>query len=304
MYKDKLVLVTGSEGFLGKHLCNHLKNMGASVFSAKRNHADLLNYESTRTLFECVSPNIVIHCAVQGGGIGWMKNNAVSSGKDNLRINLNSIEAAYEVGVESFIGVSSACIYPKFGTQPFQEDEIWEGYPEPLNGHYALSKRMMMDLGKAYANEKDFHCVFPILANLYGPNDHLTNERAHVVSDLMIRCAANPDELIVWGTGEAQREFLYIEDAAEGILACLKAPAGEFVNIGTGRSTSILDLSKAVLKAHGVDIPIRFDPTKPNGQLRKVLSVEKAKKILHWESKISLETGLKRTALWYRKQLI
>ncbi len=304
MYKNKLVLVTGAQGFLGKHVCQSLMNVGAKVIEARRELADLTSYKQTRTMFGDISSNIVVHCAVQGGGIGWMKSNAVSSGKDNLRINLNCLEAAYEVGVESFIGVSSACVYPKFGKQPFIENEIWEGYPEPINGHYALSKRMMMDLGKAYANEKQFHCVFPILANLYGPNDHLTSERAHVVTDLMIRCASEPDELIVWGTGEAEREFLYVEDAVDGILACLKAPRGEFINIGTGLSTSILELAKAVLNAFDLDIPIRFDHTKPNGQLRKVLSVEKAKNIIDWESKISLETGLARTSLWYRKQLI
>ena len=161
----------------------------------------------------------------------------------------------------------------------------------------------MMDLGRAYAKEHNFHCVFPILANLYGPHDHLEPSRAHVVTDLMLRCVSSPEELIVWGTGEAQREFLYIEDAAAGVLACIKAPAGEFINIGSGSAIAILNLARLIITSHGLTIPIRLDKSKPNGQLRKVLCVKKAKELLGWHAETSLESGLKQTALWYRQQV-
>lgn len=303
MFKSRRILVTGANGFLGKRICSFLETKDSIVFGATRKDANLLNYHETLTLFSKFKPEIVIHCAVQGGGIGWMKDNPVASGVDNLRMNVNVIEAANAVQVDSFVGVSSACVYPKYGTQPYTEQAIWDGYPEPLNGPYALSKRMMMDLGRAYAKQYNMHCVFPILANLYGPGDHLEASRAHVVTDLMIRSLQNSNELVVWGTGEAQREFLYIDDAVTGVLATLKAPKGEFINIGTGISTSILALARTILQVQGLDIPIRLDKTKPNGQLQKVLNVEKANNILNWTAQTSLESGLKNTAMWYRQQL-
>ena len=303
MFKSKRILVTGANGFLGKRICNFLQDKGSIVFGATRKDADLLDSKSTQTLFKYVKPEIVIHCAVQGGGIGWMKDNPVASGIDNLRMNANVIEASNSVQVDSFVGVSSACVYPKFGQQPYTEEAVWDGYPEPLNGPYALSKRMMMDLGRAYAKQYNMHCVFPILANLYGPGDHLESTRAHVVTDLMMRSIHNTDELVVWGTGVAQREFLYIDDAVTGVLATLHAPKGEFVNIGTGISTSILEIARTILQVQGLDTPIRLDETKPNGQLKKVMNVEKAKNQLNWTAQTSLESGLKNTAMWYRQQL-
>ena len=245
-------------------------------------------------------PECVIHCAVQGGGIGWMKNHPVDSGADNVRMNLNVLESAQKYGVQSVIGVSSACVYPKHGAIPYREDAVWKGYPEPLNGSYALSKRIMMDLGRAYRDQYGMHTAFPVLANLYGPGDHTDPTRAHVVADLMIRCSADPSKLIVWGTGIARREFLFVDDAAEGVLACVHAPKASIINIGTGIETPILELAQKVIAAHKLDIPIVLDKTKPDGQIRKVLDVHKAKALLGWEAQTSLEDGLAQTAEWYR----
>ena len=303
MFENKKILITGGSGFLGKTMTEYLQRKNVSIVSVSSSDVDLRKKEETEDFFNDIEPDIVIHCAVQGGGIGWMKEHPVESGQDNLRINVNVLEASYLCGAESFIGVSSACVYPKHASQPYIETEIWQGYPEPFNGPYALSKRMMMDLGYSYAKQYGFHCAFPILANLYGSGDHISPERAHVVADLMIRCAKNPEYLIVWGTGVAEREFLHVEDAVEGILACLNAPAGEFINIGSGNSTSILELARLIIASHNLDIPIQLDSTKPDGQLKKVLDVKKAKQLLGWESKISLVRGLKDTAKWYREQL-
>ena len=145
---------------------------------------------------------------------------------------------AHKFGIEKFIGVSSACVYPRVGNLPFVESEIWEGYPEPINGGYALSKRMMMEMGKAYAQQYGFHASFPILANLYGIGDHCNEERAHVIVDLMMRCFKKPKSLEVWGTGTCTREFLYIDDAVEGVLSMVDASAGSFINIGSGQEVS------------------------------------------------------------------
>ena len=169
LVENKRVLVTGSTGFLGKSLCEWLQTHGAVVIGISSKDCDLRNMEQTLMLFADVAPDIVFHCAVQGGGIGWMKDHPVESGLDNYRINLNVLDAAYKSKAKSFVGVSSACVYPKSGRIPYTEEAVWGGYPEPFNGPYALSKRAMMDMGKAYAKQYGFHCVFPILANLYGP---------------------------------------------------------------------------------------------------------------------------------------
>lgn len=297
------VLVTGGRGFLGSAIIRLLKTYGVpDIFSASSMEADLRLQSATDCLIGKYKPECIIHCAVQGGGIGWMKEHPVDSGLDNVRMNLNVLEMAHKYGVQSFIGVSSACVYPKNGLIPFCEDAVWEGYPEPLNGSYALSKRIMMDLGRAYRDQYGMHTAFPVLANLYGPEDHIEATRAHVVADLMIRCSQDIQELIVWGTGVARREFLFVDDAAEGVLACVHAPKGEIINIGTGIETPILELAQKVVSAHNLDIPIVLDTSKPDGQIRKVLNIEKAKRLLGWEAQTSLEDGLAKTAAWYRKQ--
>lgn len=300
----KSVLITGGTGFLGQALVKSLQKKGVShlhVLSSA--DADLRNRDCAHRIIAKYKPECVIHAAVQGGGIGWMKEHPVESGLDNVRMNLNMLEASFQGGVVSFVGVSSACVYPKNGSIPYREDSVWDGYPEPTNGSYALSKRIMMDMGRAYAQQHNFHSVFPVLANLYGPGDHLDPRRAHVVADLMIRCSQNPSTLRVWGTGAAKREFLFVDDAAEGVLACLNAPNGSIVNIGSGIETPIISLAKAIVTAYELNIEIELDPTKPDGQLRKVLDVQKAQKILAWRPNTSLKEGLRKTALWYKSQL-
>lgn len=303
MYKNKIVLITGGSGFLGKAMTRFLTDH-CIVHSLSSQDVDLRNRNETIDCFASIQPDIVIHCAVQGGGIGWMKDHPVDSGQDNIYINTHSLEASFLCGADSFIGVSSACIYPKQAELPYNEDQIWDGYPEPLNGPYALSKRLMMDLGRAYATQHQFHCSFPILANLYGEGDHISPDKAHVIADLMIRCSQDPEQLIVWGTGVAQREFIHVDDAIQGILACLNGDPGSFFNIGSGEATSILDLAHLILDAHGLHCPIVLDRSKPDGQLQKRMSVEKAKKELGWSSQISLKEGLFRTAKWYRENRI
>lgn len=302
-WKGKRVLVTGGTGFLGRAVGKKLRQQHADVLAVGSSDCNLCNRLETHNFFSSYEPHIVIHCAVQGGGIGWMKKYPVQSGIDNVRMNINVLEAAQACGAEGFIGVSSACAYPKFCPIPFTEKDLWEGYPEPTNGSYALSKRIMMDLGRAYYQQYNFHSVFPILANLYGPEDHLSPERAHVVADLMMRCARKPSSLILWGTGTPTREFLYIDDAAEGVLATIRGTSGSMINIGTGVETSILELAKEILQGFDLHIPIRFDASRPDGQPRKVLSVAKARQELGWQAKTSLRNGLQKTIEWYKLQI-
>ena len=298
------VLITGANGFLGRAVRRQLDETIVTILAPGSAELDLRNRYDVMDYFIEHKPSVVIHCAVQGGGIGWMKAHPVESGQDNYRMSINLLEAAQKVGTDRFVGVSSACIYPKHCPVPFAESEIWNGFPEPTNASYALSKRAMMELGRSYYLQHGMHTSFPILANLYGPGDHLDSTRAHVVADLMIRCSAFPEALVVWGTGTPTREFIYIDDAAQGVLACLDAPPSAFINIGTGVETRILDLAKQVIVSHGIDIPLVLDKSKPDGQPRKVLDVRKAQKLLNWSAKIPLEQGLLQTAQWYRSQCV
>ena len=299
---NKRILVTGATGFLGGSLCRWLKDQGASIIAISSKDCDLRDARQTIELFADCTPDIVFHCAVQGGGIGWMKDHPVESGLDNYRINLNVLDASFKSGVQSFVGVSSACIYPKNGQIPYMESAVWGGYPEPFNGPYALSKRAMMDMGKAYSKQYGFHCVFPILANLYGPGDHLSSERAHVIADLMLRAKTSKTELSVWGTGKAEREFLFIDDAVEGIVATLRGQAGSFFNIGTGVSTPIRSLAELMIDIINPTLELAFDSTKPDGQLLKVMNVSKVIKECDWSAQTSLRDGLEKTWMWYSAQ--
>ena len=300
---NKRILVTGATGFLGKALCAWLSDNGAVVIPVSSRDCDLRDRRNTLVCFQKMQPEIVFHCAVQGGGIGWMKDHPVESGMDNYHINLNVLDAAHQSGVQSFVGVSSACVYPKHGTLPYNEAAVWGGYPEPFNGPYALSKRAMMDMGRAYAKQHDFHCVFPILANLYGPGDHLSPERAHVIADLMLRAKNSTAELSVWGTGSAEREFLFVQDAVEGIVATLKGQPGGFYNVGTGISTPIRELASLLINIVNPSLELVFDRSKPDGQLKKVMNVDKITRDCQWTAQTSLRDGLERTWMWYSTQM-
>jgi GDP-L-fucose synthase len=218
-------------------------------------------------------------------------------------MNVHVLDGAWRAGVRLFIGVSSACAYPRLCPVPFTEDTLWDGYPEPTNGPYAQSKRLMMDLGAAYWQQHRFACVFPILANLYGPHDHTTQERAHVVAGLILRTLGQPERLEVWGSGRATREFLFAPDAAAGILACADWAEGAPINIGSGEEVPIAVLAQAVVDACGYTGEVVFDPSKPDGQPRKCLSPELAAEMLDWRAPTSLQSGLQQTVAWYREAL-
>jgi GDP-L-fucose synthase len=305
MWADTRVVVTGGRGFLGRVLVAQLRAKGASVTPVGRAEADLRDRGAALALFGELAPELVIHAAVEGGGIGWMRDHPVASGQDNVRINLNTLEAAQRCGATTFVGVSSACAYPRDCPVPFTEDHLWDGHPEPTNGPYALSKRLMMEMGRAHAQEHGLCVAFPVLANLYGPGDHVESTRAHVVADLVLRCLAleRGEALVVWGTGHATREFLYVDDAAAGILACAAAPQPDPRNIGTGQEISIRSLAEQVVQACGGGHPIRFDGDKPDGQPRKCLSVAQTRAMLGWRAQVGLGEGLAKTVAWYRKQL-
>lgn len=294
--------MTGGRGFLGRHVVSRLKALGADPVAVGRAEANLTDAQQALALFDDVAAEVVVHCAAQGGGIGWMREHPVESGRDNALINLHALDAAFRSGASLFIGASSTCAYPRTPPVPFQEHDLWNGYPEPTNAPYAQSKRLMMDMGRAYFQQHGFRTSFGLLGNLYGPGDDLDIERAHVVAALILRCLGKPDELIVWGTGRATREHLFVEDAADGLLALAKRGDPDPINIGTGQEVTVADLATAVAEATGYSGPIRFDESKPDGQPRKVMDCSRAKDLLGWEARTSLRDGLKKTVQWYREQ--
>lgn len=295
------VLVTGGRGFLGAHVTAAVRARGGDAVPVGSAEADLSDREEALRLVRDVEPTVVMHCAAQGGGIGWMKAHPVESGRDNALINTHILDAAWRGGARAFVGASSACAYPRICPVPFTEDTMWDGPPEPTNGPYAESKRLMMSLGRAYHEQHGFKAMFAVLANLYGPGDHITPERSHVVAALLQRVVAEPDELLVWGSGTPTREFLYIEDAADGMLAMLDWGRPDPLNIGTGVEVSIAELARAVARAAGYAGPVRMDPSRPDGQPRKCLDVTRATRELGWTAATELDTGLDKTVAWYRK---
>jgi len=304
MWAGTRVLVTGASGFLGRHLVDALEARGAVVLTPGRADIDLCDLAATCRGFMELQPAVVIHAAVQGGGIGWMREHPVESGRDNALLNLNSLDAAWRAGAHTYVGVSSACCYPRICPVPFVEDDLWKGRPEPTNEAYAQSKRLLLSLGEAYQAQHGIRVVAPVLANLYGPGDHLSPTRAHVVAALLQRVVAAPEELLVWGTGRATREFLFVRDASEGILvAAERWPGPAPLNIGTGIEVPIAQLAHSIAAAADYGGPIRFDTSKPDGQPRKCLDVSRATEALGWTAPTSLETGLRETVAWYRAQL-
>jgi GDP-L-fucose synthase len=296
--------VTGGRGFLGSHIVARLQSLGAQATAVGRTDADLRDADAAWRLFAELKPQVVVHCAVSGGGIGWMRDHGVEAGQDGALINLGALAAAAAAGAELFLGVSSACAYPRVPrTIPFVEAELWDGAPEPTNAAYAESKRLMMAMGAAYQRERGMRCVFPLLANLYGPGDHLEPERAHVLAALILRSLAGPAELLVWGSGRATREHLFVADAADGVLACAAAAAEGPINIGSGEERTVSELVACVVRATGYHGPVRFDPSMPDGQPRKCLDVSLARRLVGWQATTSLDEGLRRTVAWYRAAL-
>lgn len=303
-WSGKRALVTGGAGFLGSFIVDRLRARGVEVVVPRSKEYDLRLRGDVDHLLEVYEPQVVIHAAVDGGGIGYMRHNPGNVYTNNTLMNTHLLDGCWRAGVEKFVGVSSVCAYPRDAPVPMREDDLWLGYPEQTNAAYGLSKKMMMEQGKAYKQQYDYNAVFPMPVNLYGPRDHFDLERSHVVPALIRKCLdardAGADHIVAWGTGTATRELLYVEDCADAVVRAaevLNRP--EPVNIGTGRETPVKELVETVAKVCGFQGEIRWDTTKPDGQPRKCLDVSRAREWLDWEAQVSLEEGLRRTVEWY-----
>lgn len=307
---NKKILVTGAHGFLGKCLIKNLlekRNVSKeNLFLPSSKDLDLRKWENCQKAVE--GQDIVIHLAAIVGGIGLNKKIPGEMFYDNAIMGIQLIEAARQAEVEKFVATGTICCYPKFTPIPFREDDLWNGYPEETNAPYGLAKKMLLEQSRAYRKQYGFNAIFLMPVNMYGIGDDFDLESSHVIPAL-IRKIANAkkegrDYIDVWGTGKATREFLYVEDGAEGILlATEKYNKSEPVNIGSNMETSIKNLTELICKIMDFKGDIHWDATKPDGQPRRCLDVSRAKKEFGFIAKTNFEEGLKETINWYYKNI-
>jgi GDP-L-fucose synthase len=305
-WNGKKVLVTGGHGFLGTHLVSQLKDSGADVFVPTIKDYDLTDRDQIIAMYKKYPPEIVIHLAAVVGGIGANREHPGQFFYDNLIMGVELIEYARQFKIPKFVALGTVCAYPKFTPVPFKEKDLWDGYPEETNAPYGLAKKMQLVQSQAYRDEYGFNSIFLLPVNLYGPGDNFDPKSSHVIPALIKKCVdavdAKADSIEVWGDGSATREFLYVEDAARGILlAAEKYNKSDPVNLGSSFEISIKDLVELIAKETGFKGKIKWDSSKPNGQPRRKLDVSRAKKEFGFESTTTFEDGLRKTIKWYRE---
>lgn len=307
-WNGKRVLVTGGAGFLGKQIVPKLEHVGANVFVPSSIEFDLRRENKVNKLFKAFKPQIVLHLAANGGGIGYMRQHSASVFDDNILINTFVLRASKRFKAEKFVGIGSVCEYPKFTPCPFREENLWDGYPEETNAPYGLSKKMMLVQTQSYRQQYGFNGIHLLLVNLYGPYDDFNLEQSHVIPALIKKMIAakiaDNDTVEVWGSGAASREFLFSEDAAEAIfLASERYNKSDPVNIGSGKEIAIRDLVAIIARLTEFDGSIVWDKTKPDGQPKRCLDVSKAKNEFGFAAKTSFEEGLRKTIDWYMQTI-
>jgi GDP-L-fucose synthase len=305
LWNDTRFMVTGGSGFLGRSVVEGLTRRGATSISIPRSRDYDLRREGdiARALGEH-RPEVIIHLAAVVGGIGANRANPGKFFYDNLAMGVQLMEQARVSGVRKFVAVGTVCAYPKFAQVPFREDALWDGYPEETNAPYGLAKKMLLVQAQAYRQQYGFNAIYLLPVNLYGPRDNFDPESSHVIPALIKKCLEAEREgrptIEVWGTGSATREFLYVDDCAEGILlATERYEKPEPLNLGTGREISIKDLVHTIAQLTGYRGQIQWDDTKPDGQPRRGLDVSRALTELGFRAKTPLEDGLRRTVEWY-----
>jgi GDP-L-fucose synthase len=308
--RDKHILVTGGAGFLGSFVVKKLQEREvASIFVPRSRDYDLREKEAVEQMYQDARPDIVFHLAGVGGGIGA---NLLNSGKffyDNLIMGTQVMHYGYLHNVEKFIAVGTICAYPKFTPIPFREGDLWDGYPEDTNAPYGLAKKMLLVQAQAYRNQYNFNAIYLLPVNLYGPRDDFNLQTSHVIPALIRKCLdakqQGYDHIIVWGTGKPTREFLYVEDAATGILLAGERYNGsEPVNLGSGSEISIWDLAHLVAETVGFTGMIVWDTSKPDGQPRRCLDTSKAEQFFGFKANTSFQDGLRMTIDWYQHNLL
>lgn len=308
-WNENSVVVTGGAGFLGSFVTENLRARGCKkIFVPRQKEYDLREKENIIRLYSQLEPDLVIHLAGMVGGIGANRENPGSFFYDNAIMGIQLIEYARQFNVQKFVIVGTICAYPKFTPVPFKEEELWNGYPEETNAPYGLAKKMLLVQSQAYREQYGFSSIFLLPVNLYGPRDNFDPSSSHVIPALIKKCIdakeAGEKEIVVWGDGSPTREFLYVEDAAEGIvLAAEKYNKKQPVNIGAGFEISIKDLVKLIARLCEFNGKIVWDTSKPNGQPRRMLDTTRAEKEFGFKARTSFEEGMKQTIDWYGELL-
>ena len=302
-WKDKRVLVTGGHGFLGSHLVDQLKKLKPKELAIPSSkEVDFRDIEQVKDAVK--DKDIVIHLAAKVGGIGYNQEIPGEMFYDNLVMGVHLIEEARKAGVGKFVALGTVCAYPKHTPVPFKEDDLWNGYPEETNAPYGLAKKMLLVQSQSYRDQYDYNSIFLLPVNLYGPHDDFDPRTSHVIPALIKKFVDAKErgdkEVVVWGTGNPTREFLYVEDAARGIiLATEKYNKSKPVNLGSTYEIRIKDLAEKIQTAVGFEGTLVWDTSKPDGQPRRKLSVERAKKEFGFVSEVGFEDGIKKTIEWY-----
>ncbi len=304
-WKGKKIVVTGGAGFLGRVVMEKLKARGATdVFVTRSKDYDLVDRLACKRLYDEEKPDMVIHLAAQVGGIGANRDNPGKFFYDNLMMGVQLIEEGRVFGLEKFVAIGTICAYPKFAKVPFKESELWDGYPEETNAPYGLAKKMLLVQSESYREQYGFNSIYLLPVNLYGPGDNFDLESSHVIPALIRKSIEARDrgdkKITAWGTGTATREFLYVDDAAEGILlAAEKYNKSDAVNIGAGFEISIKDLTELIVKLTSFKGEIEWDSSKPDGQPRRCLDTTRAEREFGFKAGTTFEDGLKKTIQWY-----
>lgn len=304
-WKDKKVVVTGGEGFLGKYVVRLIKEKNPEkIIVPSHKEYDFTKAEDCDKITK--EADIIIHLAAKVGGIGFNREKPGELFYDNLIMGAQLMEYARRNNVSKFVAIGTICAYPKFTPVPFKEENLWNGYPEETNAPYGLAKKMLLVQSQAYRNQYKFNSIYLLPVNLYGPGDNFDLRSSHVVPALIRKMneakGENQEEVVVWGTGNSTREFLYVKDAAEGIImAAEKYNKSEPINLGSGNEISIKDLALKIKDLIGFRGKIKWDTTKPDGQPRRGLDTQKAKKEFGFEAKTPLEEGLKKMIEWYEE---
>jgi GDP-L-fucose synthase len=308
-WKNTRFLVTGGAGFLGSFVMEQIHAKGAEKVTAPTiQDIDLTDTLSVRRLMTEVKPEVIIHLAARVGGIGANRDFPAEFFYENLMMGTNIIHEAWKAGAKKVVAIGTVCSYPKDPPVPFKEDNLWDGYPEETNAAYGLSKKMLLVQAHAYRQQYGFNTVVLLPVNLYGPRDNFNLETSHVIPAFIIKCLAAKEsgrqEVVMWGDGTPTREFLYIEDAARGILLAAERYDEDLpVNLGSGQEIRIRDLIEKMAKLLGYTGRITWDETKPNGQPRRLLDVSRAKEKFGFSTDVSLDEGLRRTIDWYLAKL-
>ncbi len=306
-WQQQRVVVTGGAGFLGSHVVERLRALGcADVFTPRSREYNLLERDDIKKLFDDARPTLVLHLAAVVGGIGANREHPGKFFYENAIMGIELIEQARRFKLPKLVIAGTICAYPKFTPVPFKEEELWNGYPEETNAPYGVAKKALLVQSQAYRQEYGLNSIFLLPVNLYGPRDNFDLQSSHVIPALIRKCVdakQRGDKFIeCWGTGTATREFLYVEDCAEGLLlAAERYNKADPINLGSGREITIKDLTQLIVKLTGFTGEIRWDASKPDGQPRRCLDTTKASREFGFVARTSLEDGIRNTIAWYQQ---